>query len=60
MFGRKQAFVEAPRTRGARDGFSETVMRVVGATGPAVIGVRRASRGRDLYDGAGSGVIISP
>jgi len=35
-------------------------MRVVDETGPAVIGVRRASRGRDLYDGAGSGVIISP
>jgi S1-C subfamily serine protease len=26
----------------------------------AVIGVRRTARGRDLYDGAGSGVIISP
>lgn len=60
MFGRKHAFVEAPRARGPRDGFSATVTRVVGATGPAVIGVRRASRGRDLYDGAGSGVIISP
>ncbi|HRP12089.1 MAG TPA: trypsin-like peptidase domain-containing protein [Terricaulis sp.] len=35
-------------------------MDVVARTGPAVIGVRRASRGRDLYDGAGSGVIISP
>ncbi|WP_228126757.1 S1C family serine protease [Candidatus Viadribacter manganicus] len=28
--------------------------------GPAVIGVRRTSRSRGLYDGAGSGVIISP
>ncbi|MES1200653.1 MAG: trypsin-like peptidase domain-containing protein [Pseudomonadota bacterium] len=28
--------------------------------GPSVIGVRRTSRGRDLYDGAGSGVIVSP
>ncbi len=28
--------------------------------GPAVIGVRRTSRARELYDGAGSGVIISP
>ncbi|UPT61601.1 MAG: trypsin-like peptidase domain-containing protein [Hyphomonadaceae bacterium JAD_PAG50586_4] len=28
--------------------------------GPAVISVRRTSRARDLYDGAGSGVIISP
>ena len=27
---------------------------------PAVIGVRRTSRARGLYDGAGSGVIISP
>jgi S1-C subfamily serine protease len=60
MFERKHTLAEPPRTRGPRDGFSETVMRVVGATGPAVIGVRRAGRGRDLYDGAGSGVIISP
>ncbi|MFN3465815.1 MAG: S1C family serine protease [Terricaulis sp.] len=28
--------------------------------GPAVIGIRRTSRQRGLYDGAGSGVIISP
>ncbi len=60
MFGRKHTLIEAPRARGPRDGFSETIMRVVGATGPAVIGVRRARSGRDLYDGAGSGVIISP
>jgi S1-C subfamily serine protease len=60
MFGRKSSFVSAPRRRGPRDGFSETVIRVVGEIGPAVIGVRRTSRARDLYDGAGSGVIISP
>jgi len=60
MFGRKSAFVSAPRRRGPRDGFSETVIRVVETIGPAVIGVRRTSRIRDLYDGAGSGVIISP
>jgi len=60
MFGRKQTFVSAPRRRGPRDGFSETVIRVVDTIGPAVIGVRRTSRARDLYDGAGSGVIISP
>lgn len=60
MFGRKGKFVSAPRRRGPLDGFSETVVRVVGTIGPAVIGVRRTSRGRDLYDGAGSGVIISP
>jgi len=60
MFGRKSRFVTAPRRRGPLDGFSETVVRVVGAVGPAVIGVRRTSRARDLYDGAGSGVIISP
>lgn len=59
MFGRKSTFVSAPRRRGARDAFSETVVRVVDSIGPAVIGVRRTSRGRDLYDGAGSGVIIS-
>jgi len=58
MFGRK-SFVSAPR-RGPRDGFSETVIRVVDDVGPAVIGVRRTSRSNDLYDGAGSGVIISP
>ncbi|MBS0384696.1 MAG: trypsin-like peptidase domain-containing protein [Proteobacteria bacterium] len=60
MFGRKSTFVSAPRRRGARDGFSETVIRVVESIGPAVIGVRRTSRMRDLYDGAGSGVIVSP
>lgn len=60
MFGRKTSFVAAPRRRGPRDGFSETVIRVVDRIGPAVIGVRRTSRARDLYDGAGSGVIISP
>ncbi|HET9229778.1 MAG TPA: trypsin-like peptidase domain-containing protein, partial [Vitreimonas sp.] len=60
MFGRKSTFVSAARKRGPLDGFSETVVRVVDTVGPAVIGVRRTSRGRDLYDGAGSGVIISP
>jgi S1-C subfamily serine protease len=60
MFGRKSKFVTAPRRRGPLDGFSETVVRVVDTIGPAVIGVRRTSRAHDLYDGAGSGVIISP
>ncbi len=60
MFGHKSAFVSTPRKRGPRDGFSETVIRVVDTIGPAVIGVRRTSRARDLYDGAGSGVIVSP
>ncbi|MGE0830557.1 MAG: S1C family serine protease [Hyphomonadaceae bacterium] len=44
----------------SRDSFSDTVIRVVEAAGPSVIGVRRASRGRDLFDGAGSGVIVAP
>ncbi len=60
MFGRKSKFVSAPPQRGPRDTFSETVVRVVEDIGPAVIGVRRTSRARGLYDGAGSGVIISP
>lgn len=60
MFGHKSTLVSPARRRGPRDGFSETVIRVVDTIGPAVIGVRRTSRGRDLYDGAGSGVIISP
>jgi S1-C subfamily serine protease len=61
MFGRSQSAVAvSARRRGARDGFSETIIRVVDGIGPAVIGVRRTSRARDLYDGAGSGVIISP
>jgi S1-C subfamily serine protease len=59
MFGRKAILDPAPRRRSPRDAFSETVVRVVDAIGPAVISVRRTSRGRDLYDGAGSGVIIS-
>lgn len=59
MFGRKP-LASAPRRRGPRDGFSETVIGVVETIGPAVIGVRRTSRARELYDGAGSGVIISP
>ncbi len=61
MFGRsRSAFVAAPPARGPRDSFSETIIRVVDDIGPAVISVRRTSRSRDLYDGAGSGVIISP
>lgn len=60
MFGTQKRFVSAPRKRGPRDGFSQTVIRVVEDIGPAVIGVRRTSAARDLYDGAGSGVIISP
>ena len=60
MFGSKSKFVSAPPRRGVRDDFSETVIRVVETIGPAVMGVRRTSRTRDLYDGAGSGVIISP
>lgn len=56
MFGRKTA---APAVRAAKDGFSETVIGVVEKIGPAVIGVRRTSQRRDLYDGAGSGVLIS-
>ena len=44
MFGRKSTFVSAPPRRGPRDGFSETVIRVVETVGPAVIGVRRTSR----------------
>jgi len=60
MFGRKNILEVGPRRRGPRDAFSETVIRVVEEIGPAVISVRRSSRGRDLYDGAGSGVIISP
>lgn len=59
MFKRKSASAPPPR-REPRDGFSETVINVVERIGPAVIGVRRTSRRRDLYDGAGSGVIISP
>ncbi|MGE0830277.1 MAG: S1C family serine protease [Hyphomonadaceae bacterium] len=45
----------------ARDHFSDTVIRVVERAGPSVIGVRRGKRARggDLYDGAGSGVIIA-
>lgn len=60
MFGRKSTFVSAPPRRGPRDSFSETVIRVVDQIGPAVVGIRRTSRARGLYDGAGSGVIISP
>ncbi|MFT3726280.1 MAG: trypsin-like peptidase domain-containing protein [Terricaulis sp.] len=60
MFGRKHILDTSERRRGPRDAFSETVIRVVEDIGPAVISVRRTARGRDLYDGAGSGVIISP
>jgi S1-C subfamily serine protease len=42
-----------------RDGFSETIIQVVERVGPAVISVRRTGRVRDVYDGAGSGVIVS-
>ncbi|GAM98815.1 htrA protease [alpha proteobacterium U9-1i] len=62
MFGRKKGAGASLTTlaRNDRDGFSGTVIDVVERVGPAVISVRRASRGRDLYDGAGSGVIVSP
>ncbi|MBL8545588.1 MAG: trypsin-like peptidase domain-containing protein [Hyphomonadaceae bacterium] len=60
MFGRKNTFVSAKPQRGPRDAFSETVIQVVDDIGPAVIGIKRTSRARGLYDGAGSGVIISP
>jgi S1-C subfamily serine protease len=44
-----------------RDSFSDTVVRVVERAGPSVIGVRRGRRvrGGDIYEGAGSGVIIA-
>ena len=63
MFGGKSGskpYKEVERSASPRDGFSKTVIGVVEQVGPAVIGVRRTSRARDLYDGAGSGVIISP
>jgi len=43
-----------------RDSFSETVIRVVERVGPAVLGIRRGRRRADAFDGAGSGVILSP
>ncbi len=62
MFGRKTGGGASPISTAhkERDGFSSTVIDVVERVGPAVISVRRASRGRDLYDGAGSGVLVSP
>jgi S1-C subfamily serine protease len=43
-----------------RDSFSDAVVKAVDRAGPAVIGVRRARRGReDAFDGAGSGVLIT-
>ncbi len=60
MFGRKRTFAAAPRRRGPRDHYSETVIRVVDRIAPSVISVRRTSARNALYDGAGSGVIISP
>jgi S1-C subfamily serine protease len=60
MFGRKSTLAPAPRRRGPLDGFSETVIRAVDTIGPAVIAVRRTGKSRDLFDGAGSGVIVSP
>lgn len=60
MFGKRKTISAASRRSGPRDGFSETVINVVEKVGPAVIAVRRTSRSRDLYDGAGSGVIVSP
>jgi S1-C subfamily serine protease len=60
MFGRSQApAVVSTRKPRSRDDFSETIVGVVEDIGPAIIGVRRTSRSRDLYDGAGSGVIVS-
>ncbi|MGE0046518.1 MAG: S1C family serine protease [Hyphomonadaceae bacterium] len=63
MFGRS-AGARAPETishEGARDHYSNTIIRVVESAAPSVIGVRRGrrARGGDVYDGAGSGVLIA-
>jgi S1-C subfamily serine protease len=65
MFGRTKkdqpaVHIAESRRQGPRDAFSETVINVVDRIGPTIIGVRRTSRAQNLYDGAGSGVIISP
>jgi len=59
LVGGKAPFTESHR-RVERDDFSETVIHVVETVGPAVISVRRTNAQRNLYDGAGSGVVISP
>ncbi|MBL8548426.1 MAG: trypsin-like peptidase domain-containing protein [Hyphomonadaceae bacterium] len=63
MFQTKRKIEAVSREpEGGRDHFSDTVIRVVERAAPSVIGVRRGkrTRGGDLYDGAGSGVIIAP
>jgi len=64
MFARPKRTAEVVAPDGGiapRDSFSATVIDVVDRAAPAVIGVRRTARGRsDLYDGAGSGVIVAP
>jgi S1-C subfamily serine protease len=64
MFGSRTLRVVAPApvslAAPARDAFSATIIDVVERAAPAIIGVRRGQRGRDAFDGAGSGVILSP
>jgi S1-C subfamily serine protease len=60
MFARSTMARSAPDARPPRDGFSETVTRVVETSAPAVIAVRRSGKRRDIHDGAGSGVVVSP
>ncbi|MBI1185798.1 MAG: PDZ domain-containing protein [Alphaproteobacteria bacterium] len=63
MFGRsaRKAPLISAVDQAARDPFSHTVVQVVERAGPSVVGVRRGRRSRmgDIYDGAGSGVIIA-
>jgi S1-C subfamily serine protease len=57
MFKRRPISISDPTQN--RDAFSEAVISVVETAGPAIIGVRRGRRGRDAFDGAGSGVLIA-
>ena len=59
MFG-QNTLVEAAARRGPRRLFRNGYGRGRRRRPRRDIGVRRAKNGRDLYDGAGSGVIISP
>jgi S1-C subfamily serine protease len=61
LFQRSRPVSEKPAAPDAdlHDAFSNAVIGAVERAGPSVIGVRRGKRSADVFDGAGSGVLVT-
>jgi S1-C subfamily serine protease len=61
LFQRSRPASEKPAAPDAdlHDAFSNAVIGAVERAGPSVIGVRRGKRSADVFDGAGSGVLVT-